>query len=90
MKNDTSKPLYITSSLDFATFLIEMGVRYIKCQWRSHEGMVWIFRNEEGSDTIERLDRIWTAKEQVSICPRTFIETRHRLVSGIKDHKRNK
>lgn len=77
--------LYITTSLDYASYLIEMDARFLRSTWDGRN-MSWTFL---AKPALEKLEAKWLSREPVEISPRSYIETRTSLISNIKEQKRS-
>lgn len=80
MKRNYQEGIYVTDGLDFATYLIERGVPYVRSIWDGRD-MAWAFK---AIPEIETHWSHWIGRQEVRICPRSYMETRQSLITEIK------
>jgi hypothetical protein len=80
-----SEGMYQTTGLDFATYLIEMGVPLVRTAYVAPV-MTYYFKGTK--ETLERHETHWLSRTKVEMDPRSFIETRQTLVARIQDRRR--
>lgn len=74
--------MYRTHILDLATLLLEQGCAYQGCAYSyGQDRMVWEF---EKSDKVQILETKFHAREKLVMSPRSYMETRGRLLTEIR------